>query len=461
MRHSFPSAPTASPAGGCKLARLSASFATVALLAGLAACGGGGGGGGDGGSPTPPPPPPPPPPPTSQFQPAQTTASTPTYTNAKLTAAYGLINEQRTAAGLGVLLQSGTLDQVADGHSNYLALNNDYGAIAGLGETPTAAGFVGATTAARLATAGFSGTATEVAVGRERVAVDGVRAALASPFRRLTLLDHGATDLGMGFVEPGATRPAGAASVVPENIWGAFVGTAGVRAGTSQQNMRTVAGGLSVYPPDAATDVPALMYREVPNPVQAELGDYGFNGLFPGYAVSLQTTSDKTLAVSTFTLVRVAAGGNTPVLAKLLDANDPIYLRPNNIKNWAVLIPLTALVPGATYQASVTGSASGAAFTKTWSFTTRSGFTVSAPVREAANLVTIRYASPSGILQGYNGTFRNCGGAYTSSTVDFFLGTQTVTLRERGVTPPAGCTVSLTVFDLGTATSDTREFPLN
>jgi uncharacterized protein YkwD len=427
-------------------------------LASLAACGGGGGGGGGETSPTPPPPPPPPP---ASFAAPQTTPSTPTYANTKLTAAYTLVNAERTAAGLGVLLQSNALDQAADGHSNYLALNNDYGGLAGLAQVSTAAGFVGATTAARVTSAGFAGTATEVALGRERLATDGVRAALASPYRRLTLLNHGAADLGLGFVEPGSTRPTGSTSLFPSNFWGALVATAGVRTSALPQNMLTSASGVSVYPPENATQVPVIMYPESPNPVLAELGEYGTNSLFPGYAVSLQVTSDKTLAVTTFTLARVAAGGNTPVLAKLLDANDTIYLRPNNIKNWAILVPLTALVPGATYQASLTGSASGTAVSKTWTFTTRSGFTASAPVKETASVVTINYTSPSGILQAYNATYRNCGASYNRDTVDVLLGSQAVTFRGRNVTAPTGCSVSLTVIDLGTQSSDTRDFALD
>ena len=361
---------------------------------------------------------------------------------------------------MGVLLQSNALDQAADNHSNYLAINNDYGALAGLVELTSAAGFVGATTTARLSLAGFTGTATEIAIGRERVAVDGVRAALASPFRRLTLLGHGITEIGLGFVEPGATRPAGTPSLVPENVFGALVATAGVRSAALPQAMQTSAAGVSVFPADNATQVPVMMYPDSPNPVAEFLGPFGTNGLYPGFPISLQVTSDKTLAVTSFSLTRVTASGNTAVLSKLLDSNDPLFMAPNNIKNWATIVPLSTLVPGATYQASLSGSAGGTSFTKTWSFTTRSGFTATAVQREGPNQVTIGYTSPSGILQTFTATYNNCG-VYNATSVNVLLGSQTVTFRGNGVTPPAGCTVSLTVTDLGTPTSDTRSFAFN
>lgn len=357
------------------------------------------------------------------------------------------------------MLQSSTLDVAANGHSNYLALNNDYGAEAGLSEVAGAAGFVGASTANRLASAGFSGTAREVALGSERMAVDGVRAALAAPFRRLTLLDHGVADVGLGFVEPGSTQPAGSTSVNLGKFWGALVANAGVRTSALPQAMLGSAGGVSVYPPENATEVPVIMYRESPNPVLSELGEWG-NPRFPGYAISLQIPRDKTLAVTTFTLTLVTPSGNTPVLAKLLDANDTLYLRPNNVNNWAILVPLTPLATGATYQVSLNGSAGGVAFTKTWNFSTRSGFTASAAQREqVSNLVTIRYTSPSGILQlASPESFTNCGAGYNPTVI---IGTQSVTFREVGVTAAAGCTVQLRVLDLGTTGSDSRSFQLN
>jgi hypothetical protein len=375
-----------------------------------------------------------------------------------VTAAFALLNAERTAAGLGVVQQLATLDTAADGHSNYLAINNDYGAEAGLTEAAGTTGFVAATTSARLAAAGFSGTATEVAIGSERVAVDGIRAALASPFRRLTLLDHGVADVGLGFVEPGSTRPAGTASVNLSKFWGALVATTGVRSTALPQAMLGSAGEVSVYPSEGATEVPVVMYRESPNPVETELGAWG-SPFFPGYAVSLQLPRNKDLVVSTFALSRVVVGGNTAVLAKLLDANDTLFLRPNGIRNWAVLVPLTPLAIGATYQATLNGTAGGVAFTKTWQFSTRSGFTASAPQREpVGSQVTIRYTSPSGILQlASPEAFTNCGASYNPAVI---IGTQSVTLREN-VSPQAGCTVTLKVLDLGTPTSDTRTFTLN
>jgi hypothetical protein len=355
-----------------------------------------------------------------------------------------------------VVLQSTTLDKAADDHSNYQVINNDQNA--GPAEVSTRTGFTGATVSARVAAAGFVGTASETSIGLQVNAVDGVRAALSTPYQRLTLLGHGVPDVGLGFVEPGSTRPAGTPSLVVDSFFGTLVATTGVRSSALPQAMLTTAAGISVYPVDGAVNVPVLMYRETPNPVQAELGDWG-NPRFPGYIVSLQVPSDKTLAVTTFTLTRIASTGNTPVLAKLLDANDSTYLRPNAINNWAMLVPLTPLEIGAVYEASLNGTASGVAFTKTWRFTTRTGFTAATPVRlSPGNVVSISYTTPSGILLAAQATPTGCGPSYNPTTV---IGLQTVTLREGAVTPLAGCVITILATDLGTLATDTRSFTLN
>ena len=381
------------------------------------------------------------------------------------------------------MLRSSTLDQAADGHSNYLGLNNAYGAVAGLTQTAGSGGFTGASTTARVSAAAFNGAAQEIAIGSERLAVDGVRAALAAPYRRLALMDHGLADVGLGFIEPGATRPAGSVRTNLGVFWGALVATSGVRSAALPQAM--LGSPVSVYPPDGATQVPIVMYPDVPNPVAAELGNWG-DPSFPGYVVSLQVPRDKDLVVSTFTLSQVTATGNIPVLPKLLDANDTLYLRPNNIRNWAFLVPLTKLVQGATYEATFNGTAGGASLSKTWRFSTRDGFTASAPEREpvsgpttirylnklnvvveeaVTSLVNIRYTTPSGVIKEanpndtrFNTTYTNCGAGYEPIAV---VGTQTVTLIETTVTAAVGCTVTLRVTDLGTLQENSRTHRLN
>jgi hypothetical protein len=384
------------------------------------------------------------------------------YSNAKILAAFQLLNTFRTNAGLGVLTQSTALDAAADGHSNYLGINNDIPVTAT--QTIDRTAFTGATVAARVSAAGYSGTPTQTQVGFQQVAVDGVQALLSTPFQRIALLQHGLRELGLGFVEPGSTRPASVTPIIYDRLYSSLVAVTAVRSGVQQQAMRTGSGDISVFPTPNATEVPTLMYPETPNPVATELGPWGPEG-YPGYAVSLQVPSNQTLQVAAFTLTKVLASGNVPVSVKVLDLNDPIFLRPNGIINWASVVPLTQLEAGATYQAGFIGTATAVGSSTptpialVWRFTTRSGFTVSAAVRESAKVVTVTYTSPSGILSTVIAEPNpNCGAGYLPPVR---IGQQSVSLLEGSVSPAAGCTVKFTAADVGTGAVDVRTLPVN
>jgi len=441
------------------LAGLACAFAAVLLLVPMAGCGGSGGGAASPAAPTPPspspspPPPPPPPPPASDFQDARTSA-TGNYSNAKTLAVFNLINAQRLAAGLGVLTQATALDTAATAQSNYLGLNND------LQPTTTQeAGrraFTAVTTAARVLAAGYTGSAAENAVGAIRLGPDGVQALLSSPYQRLRLMNHGTLDLGLGFVEPGTWTPAGATPVFPESqssvLYTSLVTTAATLTGQLPQNMLTASAGVSVYPANNAVEVPVMMYRELPNPVAAEVGPWG-RGTFPGYTVSLQSLSTQSLVVSLFTLTRVTAAGRVAVATKLLDQNDPTFFRPNNIRNWASLVPLAVLVPGATYEATFAGTAGSTAVARVWQFNTRAGFNAGTPTRDATTAVTVPFTTPSGVIDVVGSAPIGCGSAYNPEVK---VGLQSIRLEETGIRPLAGCAVDLNVFDLGTQTSAIR-----
>lgn len=445
-----------------RLARLSAQISLLAVAAALAACGGGGGD-----DNTPPAPAPAPAPGQggvgtgngsgevagggmTAAGAAQTDAGTTTY-GASSAAVFEFINAQRTAAGVGVVIQAAALDVAAGAHASYLAINNDLGA--SHSESTTRAGFYGERVGNRALAANYMFNLVVEDIAPElNSPIEGARDLLTTPYHRLGLLDHRPRDIGLGYAESTST------SVVPGSTLGLLVPVLGHTSAGPQQ-MRSSSRNVGIYPMDGATDVPLMMGAEAPNPVAAELGPWG-PGKYPGYTVSLQVPSDKDLVVSSFTLMLVNSGGNVPVSAKLLDKNDATFLLPNGFKNWAHLVPLAPLTASSTYEASLTGTVSGAALTKTWRFSTNdASFTASAPRRDTSGArVIVDYRTPSGYLQAQAVTPQNCGAGYA---IGFGSTKQSVFVREIGAVPIAGCMLSVTVLDRGTGLTDTRALAAN
>ena len=386
----------------------------------------------------------------------QTNPGTPSYSNAKIIAAYQLLNLERASAGLGVVLQSASLDAAADGHSNYLGINNDLAS-----DTSQIGGrsaFTGATTDNRVGSAGYNGAPSEAAVGFQNTATDGIRAVLSTAYLRMSLLHHGVKDIGLGFVEPGTTRPASATPVINDGLYSSLVMTSGLLTGQLPQAMQSFAAEVSVYPPSGAVDVPVMMYRDLPNPVAAQLGPWA-QGAFPGYAVSLQVPSTKVLSVALFSLTQLGVGGNTAVPVRVLDQTDATFLAPRGIKNWATMVPLSPLAVSGTYEATFIGVSSGQPVVRTWRFTTRSGWTASTARRDpGSNRVVVNYTSPSGILSVGAITPQSCGAGYNASVR---VGQQSITLIEGSIRPLASCNIEFSVGDLGTGLVDIRTIAVN
>ena len=117
-------------------------------------------------------------------------------------------------------------------------------------------------------------------------------------------------------------------------------------------------GGLAVYPFNAQAGVPTGVNtdEETPDPVP------NINRV--GYPASVHANLTSTLGVRSFTITQ--RGG--PVLATRLlvhatDAETP--------ESAAAAIPLSALLPGTTYDVAFTGSVDGVPVSRSWSFTTQ------------------------------------------------------------------------------------------
>lgn len=180
-------------------------LAAALLSSLLAACGGGGGGGGgsgDGDTAGVLPPGLPvvvTPPSFEDTAPAQTTVPAPSYTSTHRLEAFNRFNEIRQAAGLGLLRQNAQLDTAAQGHSDYLSLND----LIGHYQRPGDAGFTGADPWERMRAAGYAGwlTGSEVQspIAGSPSGWAHIDALIATPYHRMGMLNYRWDEMGVGY----------------------------------------------------------------------------------------------------------------------------------------------------------------------------------------------------------------------------------------------------------------------
>jgi uncharacterized protein YkwD len=318
----------------------------------LAACGGGGGSAAGTASSTP----------AASSGPTstalQTSVPAATYAAASAeAAAYRVLNQERERCGVGLLAQSAELDTSAAGHTNYLVLRMLDGQIGTHDETPGLTGFVAVKVWDRTQLAGYKGayigediayTAPDLAndVTGERL----IRGLLATVYHQASLLD-GFRDVGLsvGFPDkaPTATR---------------------VRVITVDLGHQTSAGkqepsGLVTYPCEGTTGIQPAMPGEIPDPFTS----LGFSaGPNVGHPLEVRGTTGTTVKLTSASLV---SGAKTvPVTLYHVSDDKNGLLDPNQ----AFVIPREPLAVSTTYQATVTGTMDGVAFSRSFSFSTRS-----------------------------------------------------------------------------------------
>jgi uncharacterized protein YkwD len=358
-------------AGGLKL------VAVASLTAFLAACGGGGG---SSSSTTPPPQQP-------ASAPAQTaggvalvtSVAAPTYAAGSFQAtAFKLVNDYRSAMGVGLLSQDPLLDTSAQAHALYLFSNLKSGAIKGLDHNEIAgnASYYGDTPLSRAQKAGVPTTeyvGENIAAGAQTTdaaaAADCIGQALASVYHLADLTTNQQT-VGFGYTPSDATYPFYTCA-------SEFGTTAGV-VGSPGPNTYSYAGGQTL-PTDAAVISPYANEVGVALAMRPEIENPAPDLAQPGRPILVRVNAQNanTLTVSQFTLTD---GTGAAVAARILvpasaqagstasTTADPQKLLANGV---AVLLPLAPLKPNTTYTVTFNGARDGVALpTKTSSFTT-------------------------------------------------------------------------------------------
>ncbi len=312
------------------------SFAAAIVLS---ACGGGGGNGGSSAAA----------PSTPASSPTTGNVATPQYasTSAQL-AVFNTLNQQRQQCGLPAFTENTILDQAAQAHADYQATN---GGLITDTEDSSKPGFTGVTYSDRAVKAGFPGLQTTYSGGAsagyytnatltETQYGTNIAYAWMSGVYHISVAAWPVTEIGVGWKEL------------------TFNGFPQIVSSVSIADLQTLSGNLPLtFPCQGSSGLPYSTGGETPVPPNTS-GNFG-------QPVAIVGNQTDTIVLQSGTMTDTHG---TVINLQLLDsANDPNKLLP---KFEAVAYPTAPLTANTTYTVSVTGTMNGAAFSRTFSFTT-------------------------------------------------------------------------------------------
>ena len=251
------------------------------------------------------------------------------------------INFRRTQAGMPTLAQNAQIDTAAQGHSDYLRINN----LISHDQEPGRQGFTGANLSARLNAAGYTLPERGFAYG-EVIAGSSNGSGFFLAEELITAIYHRFVMFEPMFREIGT----GAASAA--GSYNTFTADFATRNGYGPGIAR---GTVVTWPFNGQAQVVPNFFSdsEEPDPIP--------NRNEVGYPVSVHANLDATLTVQSFS-VRPRGGANLEV-----QRVDPL----SDYKTAVSIVPLAPLRAGTVYEASFSGTLDGVPVTRTWSFTTR------------------------------------------------------------------------------------------
>ena len=269
--------------------------------------------------------------------PLSTISSTPAAAATDDTAqAFTMINTYRSWLGLPPMTRNPKLDASAQSHARYYQLNVGDPSLSGMGlheEQQGKPGFTGADMQDRVVAQGYGGWANEN-IGLSGSMVTSVDWFIGTINHRLTLIDPRYTDIGLGMVNDNGVK-------IEVIDVGAPVWT------------NTAKPDWVAWPPDGTSGVSSSFWGETPNPFPS--------ASYPvGYPITLKYHGAGDVSFDSATLA--ANGQVVPSFSSV--GNGWLTTRTDMISAQA------PLQPGTRYTVTVTGTANGSAFTKSWSFLT-------------------------------------------------------------------------------------------
>jgi hypothetical protein len=249
------------------------------------------------------------------------------------------INLYRSWLGIAPLTIDPSLQKASEDHANYYRLNFGDPNLAGMGlhrQTPGKPGFTGESMADRAGAAGYSGSVNEN-IGLSGSMVRSTDWFIATINHRLTLIDPRYSHIGLARINEG-------------NIKFEVI-KLGAPTWQYEAEPEWVA-----WPPDNVTGVGLSFHGEAPNP---------FAGAsYPtGYPITLQYHGTGDFSVQSATI---------STAGQRIDTFHSVGTGWLSSKT-AQIAASTPLTPGTTYDVSVTGTANGNPYIKSWSFTTSTG----------------------------------------------------------------------------------------
>ena len=294
--------------------------------------------------------------------------------------AWDVLMHERQACGFGLLQQDTRLDAASAGHSYYLAQNSAdlYIGLHGHGESPARNYFIGNAPWDRAAAKGFpplsasvsvseilsAQTVAYVAGGSARFTMNEAQG-VASISSLMTSVYHlsGAMYSGrLGGIgvdhKFGSTVTGSVTSVIEAYRFGML------NAWIDSNPQRLGSASIATYPCAAATAAQAswIPAEESPNPFPEIVS----TSVIYGTPIYFKADVGNVLVVSS-AMVTKTSDGSALTLRQLTKANDPAAEVGDNE---VFLVPTAALAAGSSYTVNASGTLNGAAFTKTFAFST-------------------------------------------------------------------------------------------
>ena len=282
-------------------------------------------------------------------------------------AVYTLLNAERNRCGFGLLAANSQLDAAAKAHADYQLINSRNSHL----EDPSVTeGFTGTDPETRIRAQGYTsvgGVTDEYAFFTSSSPIRSSRGLGELAIRSLLNAPYHLNGLMTGFRDVGiAVR---STADIGRGANGAFVQiNAAYKASAGLQLL--AAADVKTYPCDGATGISRLLSNESPNPVPGR--DLNANPL--GSTVYIAVRDGNKLTISTAFMTDAVTGQNMILRVPVTSSNDPYGPCATGCfrANQAYIVADAPLQANAAYIVRITGTNNGAAFSRTFTFSTGS-----------------------------------------------------------------------------------------
>ncbi|ABM39618.1 Allergen V5/Tpx-1 family protein (plasmid) [Polaromonas naphthalenivorans CJ2] len=282
-------------------------------------------------------------------------------------AAFDKLNAERNACGFGLLAQNANLDVAAKGHANWNVLNGYFGhfQIAG---TP---GFTGVTPQERFAKAGYTvGQGSTVGDESTSVIYSGNKVGFGKVgMVRLLNAPYHLAGLMSGF------REVGFSVLSSDDIAGSALRQVTLQANLAYKDVdqpQLIDGSsVATYPCEGSTGINRQLADETPNPVPGR----DLSRLPLGSSVYIAVRDGNKLTITNASLTNLATGVPVTVRPVLNSDSDPNKVNGQSYfaGHQAFITADAPMAANTRYQVVINGTNNGAAFNRTFIFTTGTG----------------------------------------------------------------------------------------